>query len=82
MYGHDSNTRLGSGASHLAETRRSMRQVGPDTYVCTLCDTRVAVSGLERPVVMLAAESGHPNLRIVSVAGVEVHRCVVSDTPT
>jgi hypothetical protein len=58
-----------------------MKRIGPDTYICTLCETTVPVSGEERPVVMLAAESGQPNIRIVSVAGIEVHRCVVADAP-
>lgn len=58
-----------------------MRQLGPDTYVCTLCSTTIKLSGEERPVVMMAAESGQPNIRIVSVADVEVHRCVIADQP-
>jgi len=58
-----------------------MRQLGPDTYVCTLCNATIAVSGEERPVVMMVAESGQPNIRVVSVAGVEVHRCVIAERP-
>ncbi len=27
-----------------------MRRIGPDTYVCTICNTTIAVSGKERPV--------------------------------
>ena len=58
-----------------------MRPVSPDTYVCTLCNTTVVVSGEERPVVVIVAQSGQPNVHVVSVAGVEVHRCVVPDEP-
>jgi hypothetical protein len=56
-----------------------MRRVGPDTYVCTLCNTTVALSGEERPVIMMAAQSGEPNIRIVTVANLEVHRCVIEE---
>ena len=58
-----------------------MKRVGPDTYVCTLCSTTVEVSGEERPVVVLVADSGQPNIRVVSVEDVEVHRCIVPDGP-
>jgi hypothetical protein len=66
-------------SSPNAQREEAMRQLGPDTYLCTLCNSTIAVSGKERPVVMMAAESGQPNLRVVSVAGVEVHRCVIAD---
>ena len=58
-----------------------MRQVSPDSYVCTLCNTTVVVSGEERPVVVIAAQSGQPNVRVVSVKNEEVHRCIVPDDP-
>jgi hypothetical protein len=58
-----------------------MKKVGPDTYVCTLCNTTVAVSGEARPVVVMRADSGQPNIRVVSVEDVEVHRCVIPDNP-
>jgi hypothetical protein len=32
-------------------------------------------------VVVIVAESGRPNVRVVSVVGVEVHRCIVPDEP-
>jgi hypothetical protein len=59
-----------------------MRQIGPDTYVCTLCNATVFVSGLEPPVAVIVGQSGRPNIRVVSVEGVEVHRCAVAAEPT
>jgi hypothetical protein len=56
-----------------------MPRIGPDTYVCTLCNTTIAVSGEERPVDMIVGQSGEPNVRVVSVENVEVHRCIVPD---
>jgi hypothetical protein len=32
----------------------------------------------ERPVTMLLAQSGQPNVRMVTVAALEVHRCVLT----
>jgi hypothetical protein len=58
-----------------------MRRIGPDTYVCTLCNTPVAVSGEARPVDVIIGQSGQPNIRVVSVAEVEVHRCVIAENP-
>jgi hypothetical protein len=58
-----------------------MKRIGPDTYVCTLCNTTVEVSGEERPVVVIRADSGQPNIRVVTVQDVEVHRCIVADAP-
>jgi len=56
-----------------------MRRIRPDTYECSLCGAIVEVSGDARPVVMMAAQSGEPNVRVVTVEGVEVHRCVIAD---
>ena len=85
--GVPSNTRFATWPRTLAFSPSprpgdAMRKTSQDTYVCTLCNATVVVSGEERPVVMLAADSGQPNVRIVSVANVEVHRCVIADEPT
>jgi hypothetical protein len=58
-----------------------MKRINPDTFVCTLCNTTVAVNGEDQPVIVLAAQSGQPNMRLVSVDGVEVHRCTIPATP-
>ena len=48
-----------------------------DTYRCTDCDARVEVAdGGEQPVEGLLRRSGRPSHRVVTVAGVEVHRCL------
>ena len=58
-----------------------MEQIDERTYACTLCNVVVVVDSDENPVTMLSAQSGGPNIRIVTVADVEVHRCVLPDVP-
>jgi len=41
----------------------------------------MTVSNEREPVAMIKAPSGGPTIRIVTVAGVEVHRCIVPDAP-
>jgi hypothetical protein len=44
---------------------------------CTWCGAFLEGVPLEqRPVVTLHASGGEPNVRVVTVDGVEVHRCV------
>jgi len=50
-------------------------------YWCAACNEAMRISDDEVPVEMIAAQSGGPNVRIVTVAGVEVHRCVLVDSP-
>jgi hypothetical protein len=44
-------------------------------YRCTICDAVVEVDGPETPAVMLVAAGGKATQRVVTVGGVEVHRC-------
>ena len=47
-----------------------------NTYRCTDCDTSVEFTDDgQRPVESLLRQRGRPSQRIVTVAGVEVHRC-------
>jgi len=75
------------GATHPCITRlrgivpRPMERIDENTYVCTLCHANVKVESDERPVVTMVAQSGEPNLRVVTVEGVEVHRCVIPNGP-
>ena len=47
-----------------------------NAYRCTDCDITVEVDGDgQRPVEGLLRRSGRPSQRVVTVAGVEVHRC-------
>jgi hypothetical protein len=47
-------------------------------WTCKQCGTALDVPAGRRPDVMIAAESGRPNVRILSVDGREIHRCVIS----
>jgi hypothetical protein len=44
---------------------------------CTLCGEEFALPENGKPRTMIAGASGKPNLHIISVDGVEVHRCEV-----
>jgi len=45
-------------------------------YHCTVCGDPVELgAGSDRPLSTLIAASGQPNLRVISLAGREVHRC-------
>jgi hypothetical protein len=52
-----------------------MERIGHHTYRCTTCDAVIELETDASPVVVLAAQSGKPNQRVVTAAGVEVHRC-------
>jgi hypothetical protein len=72
---------LPSGLLALPNLGDAMEWIDRDTYLCTVCSSVVEVPGGERPLTVIAAQSGEPNVRIVTVAGVEVHRCVLPDRP-
>jgi hypothetical protein len=45
-------------------------------YHCSMCGVPVEVgAGSVRPLTMLVGASGEPNVRVISLAGAEVHRC-------
>ncbi len=55
-----------------------MRLIKRGVYRCTMCDVVVEApprSGKSTPVTTLVANSGKPTERVVTIAGVEVHRC-------
>jgi hypothetical protein len=54
---------------------------GQRSYVCPICNAAVTVSNEREPAVTIEAQSGAPTVRVVTVAGVEVHRCIVPDQP-
>ena len=58
-----------------------MERIGDKTYLCTVCHATVKVDSEERPVAAIIGQSGEPNVRVVTVEGVEVHRCVLADSP-
>lgn len=52
-----------------------MQLIRDGVYRCTICDAIVEVDGSETPAVVLVAAGGKSTQRVVTVAGVEVHRC-------
>jgi hypothetical protein len=52
-----------------------MQLIRDGVYRCTICDAIVEVDGSEAPAVVLVAASGKPTQRVVTVGGIEVHRC-------
>ena len=52
-----------------------MQLIRDGVYRCTICDAIVEVDGPEAPAVVLVAAGGKPTQRVVTVGGVEVHRC-------
>jgi hypothetical protein len=57
-----------------------MERVKERTYWCGACSQALRISAADRPVEMLSAGSGRQNVHVVTVAGVEVHRCALSDS--
>jgi hypothetical protein len=44
-------------------------------FECVLCGSVLDVRADATPLVTLVARSGEPNMRVISVDGVEVHAC-------
>jgi len=44
-------------------------------HVCVLCGTEVDVPLDQRPLVLIKAASGKPNMRVISLNGKELHAC-------
>src|SRR5258706_318748 len=59
----------------------AMQRIDERTYVCTACNLIIHVESDDLPVAMISAHSGQPNMRVVTVAGATVHRCVIADKP-
>jgi len=58
-----------------------MELIAERTYWCCACNQATRIRDGERPVELRADQSGGPHVQIVTVAGVEVHRCVLVDAP-
>ncbi len=46
-----------------------------DVDHCSVCGETVRIPSGKRPVRVLRGASGKPNIRIIRVDGVEIHRC-------
>ena len=44
-------------------------------FVCALCGEPVMAPSDQRPLIMIKAESGKPNQRVISLEGRELHAC-------
>lgn len=45
-------------------------------YHCAVCGAVVDIGlGLDRPLSMLLGASGKPNMRVITLSGIEVHSC-------
>ena len=44
-------------------------------YLCVLCGVAVDVELDERPLVMIKASGGNPNMRVITLGGKELHAC-------
>src|SRR4051794_24133263 len=54
---------------------------GQRFYVCPACNVAITVSAEREPAVTIEAPDDGPTIRIVSVVGAEVHRCILPDAP-
>ena len=52
-----------------------MRRISAESWECTACGATVAVPRDRTPLVVLVTASGQARERVVTVDGVEVHRC-------
>lgn len=48
-------------------------------YECAHCGAVLEISPDVEPMIVFHAAGGKPNMRVISVAGREVHRCEVRD---
>jgi hypothetical protein len=46
-------------------------------YVCSMCGTEIPITADQRPLAMIKAASGEPNMRVITLAGKELHACPV-----
>jgi hypothetical protein len=54
-----------------------MRKIRDGIYECTYCGEQLVAPPNEKPKVTLAESSGKRQVRVVTLRGVEVHRCTV-----
>ena len=46
-----------------------------DHFVCALCGEHVITLADQRPLIMIRADGGNPNLRVISLEGKVLHVC-------
>ena len=46
-------------------------------WTCKQCGAVLDIPADRQPDVMIAAASGQPNVRILTIDGEEIHRCVI-----
>ena len=44
-------------------------------YLCTLCGEQIDIKADQEPLAVIKASSGAPNLRVITLAGKELHAC-------
>ncbi len=49
----------------------------PNVNRCVICDSVVDIPPGKRPVWVLHGAPGKPNVRLIKVDGVEIHRCEI-----
>ncbi len=47
-------------------------------WTCKQCGAVLDIPADRRPDVTIAAASGRPNVRILTIDGAEIHRCVIA----
>jgi hypothetical protein len=52
-----------------------MLQVQPSTYQCADCDFAIGLTDGAEPIESFEGVAGKPIHRVVTIGGVEVHRC-------
>jgi len=55
-----------------------LRKIGAGHYRCTICGAEIRTDDeQEAPFDFIVARPEHPNERVVTLRGKEIHRCVV-----
>jgi hypothetical protein len=44
-------------------------------YLCVLCGEEIDITSEQRPLTLIKASSGKPNLRVIMLGGEELHAC-------
>jgi hypothetical protein len=56
-----------------------MRKVGHDRYRCARCGALLEISDAAKVRTMIVNKRGEHDVRIMYVAGTEIHRCEIAD---
>ena len=46
-------------------------------YLCTLCGTEIEITADQRPLALIKASSGEPNLRVIMLGDKVLHTCAI-----